>query len=141
ARNRSPDPVALDFFGRIVPPMRTANHASPCKGIPKSKLQGSGTQSTKTLQSQNSLQEKIATPTQSLSRSSRTTKKREMEQASHHVRRPRQGSRSETRAACSMKLRASTLERPKGREYSEGAIRRSVPMNKRQTDERPSLVH
>src|SRR5271163_2118996 len=38
--------------------MRTANHASPAKGIRKTKLQGSDAQSSKTLQSQNSLQEK-----------------------------------------------------------------------------------
>src|SRR5271156_5010785 len=38
--------------------MRTANHASRAKGIRKTKLQGSDAQSSKTLQSQNSLQEK-----------------------------------------------------------------------------------
>jgi hypothetical protein len=39
--------------------MRTGNHASPFEGIPKTKLQASGAQSIKTLQSQNSLQQEL----------------------------------------------------------------------------------
>src|SRR5579863_6950991 len=56
-------------------PLRcTTESWSAAKGNPKTKLQGLELPSSKTLQSQNSLKQEIATLTQSLIRSSRTTK-------------------------------------------------------------------
>ena len=55
ARNRSFDPVVWCFFGRIVPSDADKESCFPLRGNPKTKLQGSDTQSVKTLQSQNGL--------------------------------------------------------------------------------------
>ncbi len=51
ARNRSFDPVVWCFFGRIVPSDAEKESCFPLRGNPKAKLQGSDTQSVKTLQS------------------------------------------------------------------------------------------
>jgi hypothetical protein len=59
ARNRSSDPVVLCFFGRIAPSDADRESRFAPGGNPKTKSQGSGAQSIKTLQSQNSLQEEL----------------------------------------------------------------------------------
>src|SRR5215467_3741063 len=55
ARNRSPDPVAPCFFGRIVPSDATTESRFEIRRNRKMKLQGSRPSDPETLQSQNSI--------------------------------------------------------------------------------------
>src|SRR5215467_11058744 len=58
ARNRSPDPVALCFFGRIVPSDAATESRFEIRRKRKIKLQGSRPTDPETLQSQNRIRTK-----------------------------------------------------------------------------------